>query len=103
MESEPAPDVAAIEGSADPSEIVLLPFVNSEASKTISSFALVALASRIACLSEPAPESAVVVTVLTDSICRSSSDSSEICWPGRLERRRRVETPRGRKTFVNVF
>ena len=31
----------------------------------------------------------------TDSICRGSSDSSEICWAGRLERRRRVETPRG--------
>jgi len=30
----------------------------------------------------------------TDSICRGSSDSSEICWAGRLERRRRVETPR---------
>jgi hypothetical protein len=103
MESEPAPDVAAIEGSADPSEIVLLPFVNSEASKTISSLALVALALRIACLSEPAPESALVVTVLTDSICRSSSDSSEICWAGRLERRRGVVTPRGWKTFVNVF
>ena len=26
----------------------------------------------------------------TDSICRGSSDSSEICWAGRLERRRRV-------------
>jgi len=31
----------------------------------------------------------------TDSICRGSSDSREICWAGRLERRRRVETPRG--------
>jgi hypothetical protein len=103
MESEPATDVAAIAGSALAREIVLLPFVKSEAAKTISSLAMVALASRIACRSEPAPESAVVVTVFTDSICRSSSDSSEICWAGRLERRRRVETPRGRKTFVNVF
>ena len=30
----------------------------------------------------------------TDSICRGSSDSSEVCWAGRLERRRREETPR---------
>ena len=30
----------------------------------------------------------------TDSICRGSSDSSEICWAGRLVRRRRVEIPR---------
>ena len=30
----------------------------------------------------------------TDSICRGSSDSREICWAGRLVRRRRVETPR---------
>ena len=90
MESEPAPDVAAIVGSADPREIVLLPFVNSEAAKTISSLALVALASIIACRSEPAPKSAAVVTVLIDSICRGSSDSREICWAGRLERRRRV-------------
>ena len=42
-------------------------------------------------------------TGFTDSICRGSSDSSEICWAGRLERRRRVETPRDWKTFVNVF
>ena len=26
----------------------------------------------------------------TDSICRGSNDSSEICWAGRLVRRRRV-------------
>ncbi len=30
----------------------------------------------------------------TDSICRGSSDSIEICWAGRLEQRRRVDTPR---------
>ena len=30
----------------------------------------------------------------TDSICRGSSDSREICWAGRLVRRRRAETPR---------
>ena len=104
MASEPALEVAAIVGSAaDPRVIVLAPLVNSEAAKTISSLALVALASIIACLSEPAPKSALVVTVLIDSICRGSSDSSEICWAGRLERRRRVETPRDWKTFVNVF
>ncbi|MCX7416724.1 MAG: hypothetical protein NTY25_09565 [Planctomycetia bacterium] len=39
----------------------------------------------------------------TDSICRGSSDSREICWAGRLERRRRVETKRDWKTFVTVF
>ena len=103
MESEPATDVAAIAGSPLARVIVPTPFVKSEAAKTISSLALVALASIIACLSEPAPESLVFITVFTDSICRSSSDSSEICWPGRLERRRRLETPRGRNTFVNVF
>ena len=95
MASEPAPDVAAIAGrAADPRVIVLAPLVNNEAAKTMSSLALVALASIIACLSEPAPKSAVVVTVLIDSICLGSSDSSEMCWAGRLERRRRVETPR---------
>ena len=33
-------------------------------------------------------------TGFTDSICRGSSDSSEICCAGRLERRRRVERTR---------
>jgi hypothetical protein len=68
MESEPATDVAAIAGSALAREIVLLPFVKSEAAKTISSLAMVALAVRMACRSEPSTtsttESAVVVTVM---------------------------------------
>ena len=65
MTSEPALLVAKIHGSApDPRLIVLGPFVNSEEAKTISSLALVALVSVIACLNEPAPESAVVVTVI---------------------------------------
>ena len=33
-------------------------------------------------------------TGFTDSICRGSNDSSEICWAGRLVRRRRVERTR---------
>ena len=65
MVSEPALVVAAIVGSApDPRVIVLTPFVNSEEAKIISSLAEVELASVIACLNEPAPESAVVVTVI---------------------------------------
>ena len=64
MTSDPAMLVAAIVGSeADPRVIVLEPFVNSEAAKTISSLALFRLESVIACLNEPAPASAVVVTV----------------------------------------
>ncbi len=43
-------------------------------------------------LAELAPEP--LDAGFTDSICRGSSDSSEICWAGRLERRRRVETSR---------
>jgi hypothetical protein len=35
-----------------------------------------------------------LIAGFTDSICRGSSDSSEICWAGRLERRRRVGSPR---------
>ena len=63
--SEPAPEVAAIVGSAaDAKVIVLAPFVNSDEAKIISSLAEVALASVIACLNEPAPKSAVVVTVI---------------------------------------
>ena len=62
--SEPALVVDAITGSAPaPSVMVLVPFVNREEAKIISSFAEVKLASVIACLSEPAPASAVVVTV----------------------------------------
>ena len=65
MVSEPALEVAKISGSApDPSVMVLAPFVNREEAKIISSFAEVKLASVIACLKEPAPESAVVVTVI---------------------------------------
>ena len=65
MVSEPAPEVAAIVGrAADPRVIVLAPFVNSDEAKIISSLAEVALASVIACLNEPAPASAVVVTVI---------------------------------------
>ena len=65
MVSEPALVVAKISGSApDPSVMVLAPFVNREEAKIISSFAEVKLASVIACLKEPAPESAVVVTVI---------------------------------------
>ena len=65
MVSEPAPVVARIVGSApDPRVIVLTPLVNSEEAKLISSFAEVMLASVIACLNEPAPASAVVVTVI---------------------------------------
>ena len=65
MVSEPAPEVAAIVGSAaDKSVIVLAPLVNSEEAKIISSLAEVALASVIACLNEPAPASAVVVIVI---------------------------------------
>ena len=65
MVSEPAPEVAAIVGSAaDKSVIVLAPLVNNEEAKIISSLAEVALASVIACRNEPAPASAVVVTVI---------------------------------------
>ena len=65
MVSEPAPEVAAIVGSAaDKSVIVLAPLVNNEEAKIISSLAEVKLASVIACLNEPAPKSAVVVTVI---------------------------------------
>ena len=35
-----------------------------------------------------------LIAGFTDSICRGSSDSSEICCAGRLERRRRVERTR---------
>ena len=61
--SEPAPDAAAIAGKAVPRVIVLTPFKNIEDEKIISSLAVVALASIIACLREPAPESALVVTM----------------------------------------
>ena len=65
MVSEPAPEVAKIVGrAADPRVIVLAPFVNNEEAKIISSLAEVALAASIACLNEPAPASAVVVTVI---------------------------------------
>ena len=65
MVSEPAPEVAAIVGrAANPSVMVLVRFVNSEEAKIISSFAEFELASVIACLNEPAPQSAVVVTVI---------------------------------------
>ena len=64
----PALEVAAIAGSADCRVIVLVPFVNSEDAKTISSLALVALAASIACLNEPSPESALVVTVYCTSV-----------------------------------
>ena len=65
MVSEPAPEVAAIVGSATCRVMVVpAPFVNSEEAKIISSLAEVALASVIACLNEPAPKSAVVVTVI---------------------------------------
>ena len=63
MVSEPAPEVASMAGKAAPRAIVLTPFKNIEESKIISSLAAVALASRIACLNEPVPVSAVVVTV----------------------------------------
>ena len=62
MVSEPALDAAAIAGKAAPREIVLTPFKNSEEAKIMRSLVAVALASSIACLNEPAPESAVVVT-----------------------------------------
>ena len=63
--SEPALVVEAIVGSApEPSVIVLRPFVNSDEEKIISSFAEVELASVIAWRNEPAPLSAVVVTVI---------------------------------------
>jgi hypothetical protein len=61
--NEPAPEVAAIAGKAVPREIVVLtPPRKTDESKTISSFAIVAFASRIACLREPEPEFALVVT-----------------------------------------
>ncbi len=72
MVSEPAPEVAAIVGrAADPRVIVLAPFVNNEEAKIISSLAEVALAASIACLNEPAPASAVVVTVNWLASCGS--------------------------------
>ena len=62
---EPALEVAAIVGSTVCRVMVVpAPFVNSEEAKIISSLAEVALASVIACLNEPAPASAVVVTVI---------------------------------------
>jgi hypothetical protein len=79
MVSEPAPKVAAMAGKADPREIVLLtPPRKTDESKTISSFALVALASIIAVLNEPVPESLVVVTV---KIAISVKQASYIILP----------------------
>ena len=79
MVSEPAPKVAAMAGKADPREIVLLtPPRKTDESKTISSFALVALASIIANLNEPVPESLVVVTV---KIAISPKQASSIIHP----------------------
>ena len=64
MVSDPAEEVALMAGKADPRVIVLLtPLRKTDESKIISSFAGVALASIIACLREPAPESALVVTM----------------------------------------
>ena len=63
MVSDPTLDAAAMAGKAAPRVMVLGPFKNIEDEKTIPSLSAVALASRIACLREPAPESAVVVTV----------------------------------------
>ena len=65
MVRAPANDSDLISGKADPRVMVVLaPFVNSDEAKIISSLAEVALASVIACLNEPAPKSAVVVTVI---------------------------------------
>ena len=68
MVSEPAVVVVWIVGSAlDPSVIVLAPLINSEEANMISSFAKVELALVIAWRNEPAPVSAVVVTVICAS------------------------------------
>ncbi len=68
----PALEVAAIVGSAAcRAMVVMAPFVNSEEAKIISSLAEVALAASIACLNEPAPASAVVVTVNWLASCGS--------------------------------
>ncbi len=62
--NEPAPEVAAMASKPEVRVIVVLtPPRKTDESKTISSFALVAFASRIACLREPEPEFALVVTV----------------------------------------
>ena len=62
--NEPAPEVAAMAWKPEARVIVVLtPPRKTDESKTISSFALVAFASRIACLREPEPEFALVVTV----------------------------------------
>ena len=74
----PALEVAAIVGSAACRVMVVLaPFVNNEEAKIISLLALVALASVIACLNEPGPESAVVVTVITRN-CSTGSVRLEL-------------------------
>ena len=63
MVSDPALAAATMAGKADARVIVLTPFKNIEDEKIISSLAALALASTIACLREPVPESALVVTV----------------------------------------
>lgn len=64
----PAPVEEAMIGQADYRVFVQAPFANSEGANTISSLTLVALASVIACLNEPTPVSALVVTVCCTSI-----------------------------------
>ena len=61
--SEPALDDAAIAWKAAPRVIVLTPFKKIEEAKIISSLLAVALASSIACLSEPAPVSLLLITL----------------------------------------
>ncbi len=61
--NEPEVEVAAISGKAAPRVIVLTLFRNNEESKIISSLDWVPLASIIACLNEPGPESDALVTV----------------------------------------
>jgi len=68
MVSDPALDAAAMAGKAAPRVMVLGPFKNIEDEKIISSLSAVALASIIACLREPAPESALVVTMKWEEI-----------------------------------